>query len=533
MAETKKTFCPVDRYSITDLATKIADSYNKETDPEEVLGILENQVNFKDEKVSSEHLELFVADLKNEPEWKQYKYVKENTISAQEAYLFIRKMRLDGKLDGNTLDAKVARYMNDVFFEGRIFGEIHTPYPVTINYYHDADTPTVLVTQEPECNTEASTVSVRTGGIDGSEVGNYDEVLADRSRLKREKEKNSPYPYNRADIKEASDGGWTNDKLVENVDKLHLELSKDKWDPATISYADRAALNKIIAASIDYSGQLPTIVMNDKLSWNRDKSEIGAALAYDLQICWTSDDYPMTLCGSWQPYDLFGRNLVDFLQPDKLDTKRKAFKFLSTPILPELVSWYMFPTNNMRYTRERLPVIMRTEGKKLYGNFKSTVNPLVAQLEKSGNAEVAKAAREIVSGISDPTESYSEGHCHGMYHSLVSLALKFGFPVLNDDQVFQINNALVFSYEKYANQQRKVFSSARDTAMANKVGQWSDKPFMMLWDINSRSSRYSTEDCREKIQGMNTSPYPYEKQNLSTTDNPDGSSNNVDGMRAN
>lgn len=499
-----KKYCPVDRYLISDLSTRIADLYNEDLDPTEVADFLDDSVNDKKEYVSPEHLDLFTRDIDEGPDmpaWKKYRHVRDNTISAHEAYAVIFEMFKAGTLNDNTKGARIARYMHDVFFAGNLFsGRLHAPQRVRIKYYHDADTPIVERRQGPECNAGPSSVKVRTGNTDGSEVGEWNERLADKARFENEKKWGTEYPYKRDYPPLDEVDGWINSKMVGNVDKLHSELSKGRWDSKELPYKEREAIHTIIAATMDFTGNLATLPMNDLLSWDLNADQRNEAMIFDLQICWTSKDYPAPLCGSWQPYDIHGRALQGFEQIDSNFLSRKSAYLLFDLFSPDKKkpAREVCPFRLERFTRERLPVVMETDGQKLYGDYLTTVGPSLNALKKSGYPELAKLANEIVGGVPKPAEVYSKANCAAMADALLKLADEYGERVLIDDQAFQIIIGSEYDYMKYRNQRADIYNAAGKKAREMKFGNWSEPLFTLLWKVNAGDDRYSPNDCRKK-----------------------------------
>jgi endonuclease YncB( thermonuclease family) len=455
-------YCPVDRYHITNLAEIIhgqqpeqnasyADQFFKPNlGVSDIAEVLKGSVNIRKEKVSPEH---------------RGEFTKENSISAQEAYKFIRRLRVSGSLEGNTSYAIIGRSLHDIFFGGNLFSpQSIKPRPVKILECHDADTCRVVVSQPDECNSGPATVSVRISGVDAPEVGYYSEQKADASRGKGSIYGKSPRRLNA--------GSWINPKLVGNVDEIHLALSKGKWNTKKISYKDRVALNAIIAATIDYTGMIATIANNDLIKFELDKSEYGAALMIDSQIRWTSSDTPESLCGSLQPCDIYGRYLSSFLSEDG--------------------------DRLVRYVRDQLPISMKTQGRALYNKYIGNVAKHIKALRSSKNPAIRDAANALVRRAAKPEVMYSKAKCAKLARGYDKFLDSVGGLLDGDIQAMQIYTGMIFEYAKYLNQRGAIYKMAGDIARKSKTGQWTDLSLITLWNANLKKPRYHPDDCMAK-----------------------------------
>lgn len=81
-------------------------------------------------------------------------------------------------------------------------------------------------------------------------------------------------------------------KFAENVAKAHFELARDKWDPKAISALDREVMNSIIAHTINYTGQLSKVILEDYIKFEREIRDAGRVFLMESEIRWTSADTP-------------------------------------------------------------------------------------------------------------------------------------------------------------------------------------------------------------------------------------------------
>lgn len=474
---TQPTYCPVDRYKIEDLAARIK-LQNTRLSADGIVLILKKEVNFPPQglpgsdakdKLAREHAGRFTA---------------EDSISAFEAYVFTKKLKTSGGLEGTSTQAVVGRSMLNVFFGGSL-SNLPPSHQIKIATCHDGDTCTVIESQVPVCNAGAVTESVRTSGIDSPEVGYYmenketkqitviwSERLADGLRGRK-----SPYT-DRSAPPANPNGPWLNPKLVENVDKIHLELAKGRWDPRRISYEERSAMNAIIAVTHDYTGRIARLPREDLIGWEFDQSRAGAELMMESQIRWTSDDTPAALCGTLQTNDIYGRRLSSFEQMDR--------------------------TRLSRFIRTRLATLMKTQGQRYYDIYQGLASSHLATLERTRIPGLAETAKRIVAQASNPAIFYTDEKCRKMADAFDYVARETGGVSANDDQVMQIITGSTYDYLKYRNQRGDIYKKAGDLARQQKFGLWGrdharytdgEITFNALWKANSTNPRYNPADC--------------------------------------
>ncbi|MFH0800077.1 MAG: hypothetical protein V2A66_07860 [Pseudomonadota bacterium] len=454
--------CPVDRYNIDELAAgphKLSSGLAKD----QIAKILRDEVNLSTDKVPKEYKD---------------SYKPEDSISAFEAYGFVTKLVRSGGLKGKTPEAAVGDGLLKLFFGGSL-EKIPEARDVLVTKCHDGDTCTITETQGDGCNLKPVNMSVRISGIDAPEVGPYTEKLADTVRNR------SSYPYGKppsaagphAPGSEAATG-WINSKLVENVDKIHARLSEGEWDPAKISYKERAALNSVIATTISFTGQIATLPAMDLLIWRKNGAGAAAGVArmMESQIRWTSDDTPAILCGLWQPYDIYGRRLGSFLL--KQDGQQGGIA---------------------SYIGTRLPELMAQEGARRYNAYREAVARPLELLSKSGNKGLKKAAAQfsaqIADGRMDPGKIYSKDKCGEMAKAFGRLSSGTGHRADDDIQAMQILIGSAYDYMKYRNAMGDDYLKAGVLSREGQFGFWKEVTFTTLWETNRKLERYHPKDC--------------------------------------
>lgn len=461
--------CSTDRYETADLAEKIHRFFPKY----DALSI---------EKTLRKNVDLASRD--KVPREQQKNFPPEMSISAFEASEYLRRLIVRGELKKDTLAGAVGRSLQGLFFGGDLSG---TPAPLKVKAVdcHDGDTCKIIEQFQPDdgrpypCNTAPSVVSVRISGIDAPEIGYYNEEVADGRRLDviegaRKQGKQLDYPYGRVQSGVIANSGWINPKLVENVDKVHMELARGKWDPKTLPYAERSYINSIIASIINFTGELSKLIRKDLLTWEKSAAETGSSFLMESQIRWISDDTPAALCNTWQPYDIFARRLGSFLQPDS--------------------------SRLTRFIRTRLPLLMRQQGPGLYAKLSSDVaTPLRALLNSKapGIEKLKEIARTAVDMAPEPARIYSEDQCGQMAAKFEAIGRYFNLLGLNDDQAMQVITGSVYSYEKYRNPQGAVYRAMGEAASEAYFGLWNDKTFRALWAVNSQIPRYNPPNCKK------------------------------------
>lgn len=423
--------CQLDRYLISDLAARL-NELGPDHESGEIEVVLEEKVNFPPSRDPRQSKDPLLKEHRGQ-------FTSDNSISAVEAATFIRRM-IEGKSGGSPIEAAISKGLENIYFGGSIFRN-PAPHMVEVNTFHDGDTPTIRDSQDENCNTGAfATAKVRTSGIDAPEVGA------------------AAYGKKR---------GWINPKLAENVDKVHAQISDGRWDTKKLPAKELAAISRIIAFTIDYTGQLSKMAVDGSVSWGRDASEKGRVLAVESQINWISSDTPQVLCGMWQPYDTFARRLVSFM-----DTEDGRLA---------------------RYIREGLPAMMAENGAQIFEKYRSQVEGDLNILSGSKVAGLFKTAREMVEGAPDPAEIYSADNCEKMAAAFESL----GDDASRDIQAMQIVIGSVYDYQKYRNQSGALYESAGEIARAEEFGFWTEISFRSLWDYNMRTNgeRYDPPEC--------------------------------------
>ncbi len=456
--------CFADRYLLTDLARRIAQSSGLED--LEVEKILEDKVNTPKEKLSFEHKTFFAPVVGS----KSDKDIKEKTISAFEAYAFMKRLIADGQFEGKAPQSVVARSMDELFFNGQITKGAPSSVPVKITNYHDSDTPTVKLGPLESCRVRTTSGSVRITGTDGPEVGGYSEGKAEWARYNAAG--GSEGMYGAYVLDERFEASYVNPKMVRSVDSVHAYLAEGKWNPKKLGYKERMAMNWIIAATIDYTGNLATLPMNDLNSWGLTGLEIGAAMLFGSEIRWTSSDTPAALCGTWQPYDDYGRIIggIEELTPDRLK----------------------------RYLKQRLSQLMSVEGEKLYKAYLQKVSGDLKKLEAVGNKALYETAKAIVDGVLPPSKMYSEGNCEKMALAYERLLADMPEYLAKDRQLFQIIVGNDYSYAKYRNQRSDAYEKAAESAMREQFGLWTETTFNALYKSHEDDPRYHPSDCKLK-----------------------------------
>lgn len=444
--------CVADRLQIKDLAARLH-SLSPRISAVEITTLLQKKVNLANDEVPG----------RMDPQ-----VTAEDSIAAFEAYAFIRGLMASDKIAGNSHEARVGRSLREIFFGGSLTRPPDAR-PVKIKNCHDADTCAIIETQDPGCAAKTATTKVRVSATDAPEVGVWNERLADILRGEKNPYLSQPIQYT---IRPSS--WWINPKLVENVDKIHLEFAqRHNWDPKKLPYAERVALNSMIAITIDYTGKLSNLVLEDVLGWQTgDPKDV---LMEESEIRWISEDTPNSLCGTWQPYDGFGRRLGSFAvkEQGRLHT----------------------------FIRDRLPVLMAGDGQMLYDDYQGKIAEHIRVLSSSGVKGIKDIVGEfqiqVKKGIPDPAKMYSKERCAEMAAQFYDDG-EFRFPRLGRDiHYMQIAIGSVYDYIKYRNQYGNSYKLAGNYARNRRFGLWNEITFRTLWDVNDRNGRYRPLDCQE------------------------------------
>jgi hypothetical protein len=327
------------------------------------------------------------------------------------------------------------------------------PHSILFKTCHDGDTCKVIEMQAQDCRIGQSVVSVRVSGIDAPEVGPY--------YIRNSDGVDVPNPHS--------------PKLVENTDKLRRE-----WLGATqLSEEDLKLVNRFIGMHIDYTGRIAGLIRNDLNTWNQSGNVW--RLLEESQIEWVWDGKgektPATLCGTWQPFDVYGRRLGSFYQ--------------------------VYPSYLGIYIHERLPVLMATEGREKYEAYLEKVGWLIKKLKMISNPKVQLLVQTLGEGFPDPQALFSVEQCGAMSNEYQAFVGANGEHYMTDDQVLQIITGSVYGYEKYRNQDGDVYQAANDIARSHGFGFWSEPTFRTIYEINERDPRYHPPHCPASV----TPPY--------------------------
>lgn len=425
-------FCPLDRYLIDDLASQIRPLFpDPETEISDISELLDGRVNSPQDRVGGD-----LAD----------SYTAQNSVSGFEAYLFARPFVVAGTLpspsdDLSLLDGLVAMFLGG----GSPLRTIPPPHAVLFKTCHDGDTCKVVEMQTEDCRISQSVVSVRVSGIDAPEVGPYYIRNSDGVYV--------PNPHS--------------PKLVENTDKLRRE-----WLGTTqLTEEETKLVNRFIGMHIDYTGRLAGLIRNDLNTWNQS-GNIWRQLE-ESQIEWVWDGKgektPPTLCGTLQPFDVYGRRLGSFYQ--------------------------VYPSYLGIYIHERLPALMATEGRELRDSYLHKVNWIVKRLKEIPNTKVKLLLQILGEGFPDPQELFGDEQCERMLEKYQAFVGAWGEHYLTDDQVMQILTGTVYGYEKYRNQDGDAYQAANDIARERFFGLWTEPTFRTLYEINERDPRYHPPHC--------------------------------------
>lgn len=474
---TGKRFCLDDRYNIDKLGELIGGSsaegpYTKESIEAELKtsanlhGVDEERKPL--DKLSKQHIE--------------NGFHPEESISSREAYLYIRRLAMVGRLTENSLQGHVGRALHRIYYADSLFAREQAPIPVKISKVrdavHDVDTIKIEDAEPAQCNAGPSTISNRISEIDGPEVGYYyDERYAVVSRedyaLQVGKEGGTyEYPYGREaerDVKKyralmkgkkrfingklVEDKRFINGKLVGDVDKVHLALSKGDqadgigpWDPKGISYWDRTVLNNAIAAAMMYAGKMATVIGEDLLNFERDSFRSHDALLYGAQSFWEIPGAPPIMCGALQPFDDHGRSVGGLVQEGEAS---RSLRFMATR-LPELIEekegeLIEFLEKRLEFVRKQL-----AEG-------------------KVKNENVRKMVEHILAKTPRPRDLYNKTN-------VTAIAVAFQTSLQTDPKLAGDYQAVILAagaasyYGKYPGKMREAYKPLSQAATSRKFG---------------------------------------------------------------
>jgi endonuclease YncB( thermonuclease family) len=457
--------CRVDRYYVSDLAELLSKASGGRYNEDDISQILYDRVNNRRERLASEHAATG--------------FTRGNSVSAFEAYVFIKWRIRFKQYDGNGIYPFIAKNLDSVFFQSGIGKKgIAGTQMVKTREYHDADTVYVAMQMGGDCNTHEATLPIKITGVDAPEVGDYDEKLADAARLKNALGLIYTVVVSPLKPKVEKEGGeekedddWINPKLVAGVDKIHLALSSGRWDPAALSFEEREAMNNIIAATIDFEGKVATLPVEDLRSYGMEATTTGALVMFDSDIRWTSEDTPEVFCGMWQPYDDNGRYIAGFYIND-----RKRY--------PEFI-------------RRRLSKLMLEKGDPLYDAYQKKVEVHLNRLKKLPNKELYRQAKAIIDSVKKPSEIYSGEACEKIAKAYEDFKDAHGDYTITDQQILQIITGSVYDYMEYRNQYGELYEAAGNVARENGFGFWNEVTFKTLWDANQNDTRYHPKDCQK------------------------------------
>lgn len=455
--------CPIDRYTISDLSELI---YQQEPSlkVEDIAQFLATEVNNGYDKVPPEQKDEFTA---------------KGSISAFEVYNFWLQDR--GA-------SPIGKALLKLFSDGNHYSDVPPPHPVAIKSVHDADTVRATEEEDSTCNIKIATYNLRTSGIDAPEIGNYkqfflqilkhgieiDERLLKILGILRSGGARASFlranPLLRNTVDEVGQiledlekkGAWVNSKLVENIIQVYAHLVDNVQLP---EYA-QLAVTEAIGESIVYTGKIATFILQDFKKWVEDNG--AHFLGVESMIRWTSSDTPKALCGTWQPYDRYGRRLSSFLVTN--------------------------PTLMLRYIREELPRLVddSPELKGLYNEYAKKMNRLTTWLRNFDN-ERAQGLGIFFSTIFSPDELlYNPDAMAKAAEEVVKAA---GATYSSDVQIMQIITGSVYNYMKYRNQDSEAYKLAGQSAYDSKFGFWKEPTFRILFEIHSKDPRYSPPDC--------------------------------------
>lgn len=431
---------------------------------------------------------------------KQHKekgYQPEESISSREAYLYIRKLAMGGRLTEDSLQGHVGRALHKIYYADSLFAKEQAPIPIKISdvydAVHDVDTVKIEDAEPAQCDGGSSVVSDRISGIDGPEVAHYyDERYAVVSRADfalKMKSAGEPheFPYGEEEEKYVKQDrelmekrkGYINGKLVGDVDKVHLALSKGgkvegigSWDPKKLGYWDRAVLNNTIAGAIIYTGRMATMIGEDLLRFEPDSSRSYDALLYGAQAFQEIPGAPPIMCGALQPFDDHGRKVGRLVQRGGAS---RSFRFIATR-LPELIEAKEEELNELFGKRTQFAREQLAEG-------------------KIKNENVRKMVEHILAKTPRPKALYSTANVEAMATAFQPLLQ--AYPKLGGDYqaVILVVGAASY-YGKFPGEMREPYEALGQVATTQKLGiNGNDFVFTTLRSANEAKKSHHPKLC--------------------------------------
>jgi len=442
LVSTSSPVCPLDRYFFEDLASRV-EPFVPEMDGPSIINFFQNEVNLP---TCGPDVPQDDPRCDKVPNSYPPGFTPENSVSGFEAFSYSRDLYLNGGLASQTNQAGIANGLVAAFLGGdATFHTIPPLHYIVFKTCHDGDTCTIKEMQDISCRLSVVETSVRISGIDAPEVGYYPS---------------------------GNGSGWVNSKLVENVDKLRRE-----WlGSIELSKSVMSDINKLIAINVDYTGRLAGLIRNDLNRWNG--SENVPRRIEESMINWVwegkGDKTPPILCGTWQPFDVFGRRLGSFYQ--------------------------VYPSFLESYIGLRLPELMANEGMATYEQYLKKIAPIIARLRNVQNdkAQELVARLEVTKPDEDarnPAVIFSGRQSLAMADAFHQFVEQHGEHYASDDQVLQIITGTVYAYVKYRNQDGDAYEAAGNLAHQNNFGFWNEPTFKTLYDINAMDARYSPPHC--------------------------------------
>ena len=418
--------CPLDRYYFEPLALRVH-PFVPQMEEQSLLNFFATEVN-------DPQYDRVPGNISGD-------FTPENSISGFEAFQCSRDLFLQGGLDDETEEGGVGRGLAAVFLGGDYtFHTIPPPHYVVFRRCHDGDTCTVLEMQEASCQLSSVETAVRISGIDAPEVGYYPT---------------------------GEGSGWVNTKLVENVDKLRKEWLGD----VQYSNAVMRDINRLIALHIDYTGRLAGLIRNDLNTWNGSDGVPRQIEESVINWVWEGkgERTPPMMCGTWQPFDKFGRRLGSFYQ--------------------------LYPSYLESYIRLRLPGLMAGAGMEKYEQYLKKAAPILKRLKNVEIDKVQGLVARFENDLPDPSAIFSPPQCALMAETFLTFVAQHGEHYRADDQILQIIVGSVFGYEKYRNQDGDVYQAANDLARERGFGFWDEETFKTTYIINEQDPRYHPPHC--------------------------------------
>jgi hypothetical protein len=419
-------YCPMDRYGIEELSL-IAAPFAPEASPEEIAAFLTENVN-------KPNYDKIAANITNG-------FTPQNSISGYEAFFYARQILLDGETQAESFESQINRALAGTYLGGDPYlGGISAMRSILFSQCHDGDTCSVLEIQDGACRYGEAETTVRVSGIDAPEVGYY--------------------PI-------GGTSGWVNSKLVENVDKLYNEWIKKGNLPASVI----KDIKKLIGLRVNYTGQLAGLIRNDLNTWNLSGGVARFMRESSIQWYWDGkgEKTPIALCGTWQPFDAFGRRLGSFYQ-----------------ILPSYLESYI---------KLRLSELMATKGFEKYKEYLKKAKPLIDVLKGVENEPVRNFLNMFEEGEENPRLLYSQARCEKLAQEFAQFVSQHDSVYSRDDQLMQILTGSVYAYDKYRNQNGDVYEEAGDYARQHGFGLWKEATFKTLYNINEADPRYHPPHC--------------------------------------